>query len=123
MNKVMLLGRLVRDPELIYAAGTGTAVSKFTIAVNRKKKDEKADFISCVAFGKTAETIAQYFIKGRQIAIAGRIQTSDYEGQDGKKKYKTDIVIETFDFIGSNSSQNNTFQNDGMEEVDEDGPF
>ena len=74
MNKVVLVGRLTKDPELRYAAGSGVSTCRFTVAVNRIKKDE-ADFINCVAFNKPAELIAQYFVKGRQIAIAGHIQT------------------------------------------------
>lgn len=107
MNKVVLIGRLSRDPDLNFAAGTGTAVCRFSIAINRiKRKDkEKAevDFINCVAFGKTAESIAQYFIKGKQIAIQGNIRTGSYDGQDGTKRYTTDVIIESFEFVGNKS--------------------
>lgn len=101
MNKVVLIGRLTRDPELRYAAGSGTAVTRFTIAVNRQFKKDEADFIGCVAFGKTAETISQYLAKGSQIAIGGRIQTGSYDAQDGTKRYTTDVVVDNFEFIGS----------------------
>ena len=105
MNKVILIGRLTKDPELRFAAGSGTAVSRFTVAVNRrKKKDEEkqeADFINCVAFGKTAETISQYFTKGRQIAVTGNIRTGSYDTKDGTKRYTTDIAVESFEFIGN----------------------
>ena len=116
MNKVVLLGRLVKDPELRFAAGSGTAVARFTLAVNRQFKKDEADFISCIAFGKTGETIAQYITKGRQLAIAGNIRTGSYEAQDGTKRYTTDVVVESFDFIdsGSNSSKNNSNKNDGF---------
>ena len=74
MNKIILIGRLTKDPDLRFAAGSGTAVTRFTVAVNRQMKRDEADFINCIAFGKTGETIAQYLTKGRQIAINGNIQ-------------------------------------------------
>lgn len=100
MNKVVLVGRLTKDPELRFAAGTGTATCRFTVAVNRFKKGE-ADFINCVAWNKTAETIAQYLTKGREIAVSGSIRTGSYDAQDGTKRYTTDVNVESFDFIGS----------------------
>lgn len=115
MNKVVLVGRLTKDPELRYAAGSGVSTCRFTVAVNRMKKDE-ADFINCVAFNKTAELIAQYFLKGRQIAIAGHIQTGSYLKDDGAKVYTTDVVVETFDFIDSNSSNRNNTSNSSMDD-------
>ena len=124
MNKVVLVGRLTKDPELRYAAGSDIAVCKFTVAVNRMKKDE-ADFINCVAFNKTAETIAQYLTKGRQIAIAGRIQTNSYTSDDGTKRYTTDVVVETFEFCDSNksNSSNNSIDDDITPVDDGDMPF
>ena len=125
MNKAVLVGRLTKDPELRYAAGSDTAVCKFTVAVNRMKKDE-ADFINCVAFNKTAETIANYLVKGRKIAIAGRIQTDSYTAQDGTKRYTTDVVVETFEFCDSNknsSSSNNSIDDDVTPVDDADMPF
>lgn len=111
MNRVVLIGRLVRDPELKFAAGSGTAVCNFTLAVNRmKKKDQEkaeADFINCVSFGKIAETIAQYLTKGRQIAIAGSIRTGSYEAQDRTKRYTTDVYVDSFDFIDSKGNSEN----------------
>ena len=111
MNKVVLIGRLTKDPELRYAAGSGTAVTRFTIAVNRQFKKDEADFINCVAWNKTAETIAQYFTKGRPIAIVGHIQTGSYDAQDGTKRYTTDVAVESFEFIGSNGQANNQGSN------------
>ncbi|MBD7913105.1 MULTISPECIES: single-stranded DNA-binding protein [Clostridium] len=102
MNKVVLIGRLTKDPELRFAAGSGTAVSRFTVAVNRQFKKDETDFINCVAFGKTAETISQYLTKGRQIAVTGSIRTGSYDAQDGSKRYTTDVAVESFEFIGSN---------------------
>lgn len=109
MNSVNLIGRLVRDPELRYSQ-SGTAVLRFTVAVDRKlskdKKDEAernnqptADFISCTAFGKTAETISQYVGKGNQLAIEGHIQTGSYENKEGQRVYTTDIIVDGFTFI------------------------
>ena len=100
MNKVVLVGRLTKDPELKFAPETGTATCRFTVAVNRFKKGE-ADFINCVAWNKTAETIAQYLTKGRQIAVSGSIRTGSYDAQDGTKRYTTDVAVESFEFIGS----------------------
>lgn len=114
MNKVILIGRLTKDPELKYAAGSCTAVCRFNMAVTRPFKKDEIDFINCVAFGKTGETIAQYLTKGRQVAIAGRIQTGSYDAQDGSKRYTTDVVIENFEFIGSaggGNSSNNSNEN------------
>ena len=107
MNTVQLLGNIVRDPELKYAAGSGTAVSRFTVAVKRQFKKDESDFINCIAFGKTAETIAQYFVKGNKIAIIGHIQTGSYD-KDGKKVYTTDIIVDAFDFVSSKGSSNNS---------------
>lgn len=111
MNKVVLIGRLTKDPELRYAAGSGTAVTRFTIAVNRQFKKDEADFINCVAWNKTAETIAQYFTKGRPIAIVGHMQTGSYDAQDGTKRYITDVAVESFEFVGSNGQANNQGSN------------
>lgn len=114
MNKAILLGRLTRDPELRFAAGSGTAVSRFTVAVNRQFKKDETDFINCVAFGKTAETISQYFTKGKQIAVSGAIRTGSYDAQDGTKRYTTDIAVESFDFVessGKTEGQSNTQSN------------
>lgn len=134
MNKVVLIGRLTKDPDLKFAAGTGTAITNFTLAVNRPKDkngEVKADFINCVAFGKTAETIAQYLTKGRQLAVFGNIRTGSYEAQDGTKRYTTDVYVEGFDFIDSSDKKDKQeaeipvtrfagtpYENDGMEEVD-----
>jgi single-strand DNA-binding protein len=115
MNKVILLGRLTKDPELKFTAGTGTAVSRFTVAVNRQFKKDETDFINCVAFGKIAETISQYLTKGRQLAVTGSIRTGNYEAQDGTKRYTTDVAVDSFEFIGSKDVANNaTTQHDAF---------
>lgn len=103
MNKVILIGNLTKDVELNFTAGSGTAVARFTVAVARMKKGE-SDFPSCIAFGKTAETIAQYFFKGSKIAIEGHIQTGSYDAKDGTKRYTTDVIVDRFEFVGSNKN-------------------
>ena len=106
MNKVILIGRLTKDPELNFTAGTGTAVCRFNLAVTRPFKKDETDFINCIAFGKTGETIAQYLTKGRQLAVTGSIRTGSYDAKDGTKRYTTDIVVDSFEFIGSNKNEN-----------------
>lgn len=101
MNKVILLGRITRDPEAKQAGNT--TVTRFTLAVDRCFKSEgqpTADFISCVAFGKTAEFISKYFKQGAKMAIEGRIQTGNYE-KDGVKHYTTDVIVESVEFAES----------------------
>lgn len=118
MNKVVLLGKMTRDPELNFAANSGTGVCKFNLAVRRQFKKDETDFINCIAFGKTGETIAQYFVKGSPIAIVGNIRTGSYEAKDGTKRYTTDVIVESFEFIGnsksndSQSGQSNGFNDD-----------
>lgn len=103
MNKVILIGRLTRDPELRFTAGSGTAVSTFTLAVDRgfKSKDgqKEADFLNIVVWNKLAEVVANNLTKGRLAAVSGRIQTRSYEGNDGQKRYVTEIVAEDVQFL------------------------
>jgi single-strand DNA-binding protein len=102
MNKVILIGRLVKDPDLQFAKGSGMAICKFTLAVNRTVKKDNAptaDFFNCIAFDKRGETIAQYVHKGDQFAIIGQIQNRSYDDANGVKRYSTDIVVNEFDFI------------------------
>ena len=114
MNKVILMGRLTRDPEVRYSQGdNATAIARFTLAVDRRiKRDNEAsaDYINCVSFGRSAEFTEKYFHKGTKIVIAGRIQTGSYTNKDGQKVYTTDIVIEEQDFAESKaaSQQNNS---------------
>lgn len=114
MNKVILMGRLTRDPEVRYSQGdNATAIARFTLAVDRRiKRDNEAsvDYINCVSFGRSAEFAEKYFHKGTKIAIVGRIQTGSYTNKDGQKVYTTDIVIEEQDFAESKaaSQQNNS---------------
>jgi single-strand DNA-binding protein len=109
MNKVIIIGRLTKDPELKYTPGDGTAICRITVAVARAFKKDETDFINCVAFGKTGETIAQYFAKGRQIALAGNIRTGSYQGQGGTKMYTTNVIIENFEFVGNNNANNQSW--------------
>ncbi len=105
MNKVMLMGRLTRDPETKYTQGSQPmAITRYTLAVNRRmQKDgqQQADFISCVAFGKPAEFAEKYLHKGMKIAVEGRIQTGSYTRQDGQKVFTTDVVVESHEFCES----------------------
>ncbi|WP_333685678.1 single-stranded DNA-binding protein, partial [Enterocloster lavalensis] len=103
MNSVQLVGRLTRDPDVRYTDG-GTTVARFTLAVDRRfKKDggDEADFISCVAFGKTAEFLEKWFRKGQHLGLTGRIQTGSYVNQEGTKIYTTDVVTENVEFVES----------------------
>ena len=111
MNKVILMGRLTRDPEIRYSQGeNSTAVARFTLAVDRRFKrqndDQTADFINCVAFGKTAEFAERYLHQGTKIVGCGRIQTGSYTNKDGQRVYTTDVVLDEVEFAESkNASQ------------------
>lgn len=117
MNKVILMGRLTRDPEVRYGSGeNSTAVARYTIAVDRRFKrdgEQNADFIGCVAFGRNAEFAEKYLRQGTKIVLTGRIQTGSYTNRDGQKVYTTDIVVEEQEFAESkaatagNGGQNN----------------
>lgn len=98
MNNVTLIGRLTKDPEVRYTADQ-TAIAKFTVAVDRFGKEKQADFIPVTVFGKQAENCEKYLVKGRKVAIQGRIQTGSYENKEGKKVYTTDVVANTVEFI------------------------
>ncbi len=106
MNKVILLGRMARDPEVRYTqSAEPMAVCRFAIAVDRPfrrdSNERNVDFINCVCFGRRGENIGQYFHKGNRIAVSGRIQTGEYTDQSGNKRYTTDVVVEDFDFCES----------------------
>ncbi len=109
MNRVILLGRLARNPELKYTqAVEPVAVCRFAVATDRpfaKEGDVTADFISCVAFGRRAENISQYFHKGRRIALQGRLQVSSYTDGQGNKRYSTDVIVDDFEFV-DNKAEN-----------------
>ena len=97
MNDVNLTGRLTKDPD-VRTTASGATITKFTLAVSRWKKDDGADFIPCLAWGKTAEIMGQYLKKGSLIGVSGHIQTGSYE-KDGARHYTTDVVVERFDFL------------------------
>ena len=115
MNKVILMGRLTRDPEVRYAQGNDNmAIARYSLAVDRRfKKDgdeQTADFINCIAFGKAGEFAEKYFRKGTKIAVVGRIQTGSYTNKDGQKVYTTDVVVEEQEFAeskGNGSTEGN----------------
>lgn len=117
MNKVVLIGRLTKDPELRFTPGSGTAVATVTLAVDRRlpNKDgqREADFISVVIWGKSAENTANYMGKGRLMGVSGRIQTRSYDAKDGTKRYVTEVVAEEVQFLdkGNNTSKPNTMNN------------
>lgn len=107
MNKVILMGRLARDPEVRYGGANNTAVAKYSLAVPRKFKrdgDQECDFINCVAFGKLGEFAEKYLRKGIKIVIVGRIQTGSYTNKDGQKVYTTDVVVEEQEFAESKNA-------------------
>jgi single-strand DNA-binding protein len=110
MNKVILMGRLTRDPDIRYSAGeNSTAVARYTLAVDRRfRRDsdqgQSADFISCVAFGRSAEFAEKYFHQGIKIVVTGRIQTGSYTNRDGNKVYTTDVVVEDQEFAESRNA-------------------
>jgi len=111
MNKVILMGRLTRDPEVRYSAGeNATAVARYTLAVDRRFRRDSdgatADFIGCVAFGRSAEFAEKYFRQGLKIVVTGRIQTGSYTNKDGVKVYTTDVVVEDQEFAESKSASN-----------------
>ena len=105
-NLVILTGRLTKEPELKHGA-SGSAYCKFTLAVNRMKKDDPADFILCSAFGKTAELIAEYVRKGHQLGVQGRLQQDTYE-KDGEKISKTGVTVDKIEFLESNKTESTT---------------
>ena len=105
-NLVILTGRLAREPELKHGS-SGTAYCKFTLAVNRMKKDDPADFVFCSAFGKTAELIAEYVKKGNNLGVQGRLQQDTYE-KDGEKISKTGVTVDKIEFLESNKTESTT---------------
>lgn len=131
MNKVILIGRLTRDPEIRYTSGENQrAVARYTLAVERRRRkgeDQTADFINCVVFDRGAEFAEKYLFQGTKIVISGRLQTGSYTNKDGRKVYTTDVVVEEQEFAESKavsdngrgrtsdrkSSQNNAPEQDG----------
>ena len=112
MNKVILMGRLTRDPEVRYSAGENAlAIARYTLAVDRRFRrdgEASADFIQCVSFGRTAEFAEKYFRQGLKIAVTGRIQTGSYTNRDGQKVYTTGVVVEDQEFAESKASSDSS---------------
>ena len=143
MNKVILMGRLTRDPDIRYSTGeSATAVARYTLAVDRRFRrdgEQTADFIGCVAFGRNAEFAEKYLHQGTKIVAVGRIQTGSYTNKDGQKVYTTDVVVEEQEFAESKASSegngggysgsgsNNSSSGDGFmnvpDGIDEELPF
>ena len=137
MNKVILMGRLTKDPDIRYSQGEKpTAIARFTLAVDRKFKQDgqpTADFINCLAFGKRAEFLEKYCKKGTKLVIEGSWQTGNYTNKDGNKVYTNDCLVESCEFAESKSSENNNSSNqntiggDGFmnipDGIDEELPF
>lgn len=144
MNKVILMGRLTRDPEVRYSQGDNSmAIARYSLAVDRRYKrdgdEQTADFINCVAFGKSGEFAEKFLHKGTKIAVVGRIQTGSFTNKDGQKVYTTDVVVEEQEFAesknsgngagnanaptNSNTSTNNDFMNIPDEIDDSELPF
>lgn len=117
MNKVILLGRLTRDPEVRYSQGENpVCIARYTLAVDRryhKEGEQSADFVSCIAFGRAGEFAEKYLHQGSKILIGGRIQTGSYTNKEGQKVYTTDVVVEEHEFAESKSSGNNAGGNGG----------
>lgn len=130
MNKVILLGRLTKDPEIRYTQGNSPMmVARYTLAVNRRFKkqgESEADFINCVAFGKNAEFAEKYLNRGRQIGVVGRLQVSAWEDSSGKRRWSTDVIVEEHYFADSKTEskaepKHELYTVDDVE--DEDLPF
>ena len=138
MNKVILMGRLTRNPEVRYSQGENSmAIARYTIAVDRRVRrdgdQQTADFINCVAFGRSGEFAEKYFHKGIKIAVTGRIQTGSYTNKDGQRVYTTDVIVEEQEFAESKSkseestAKQNNVDADGFmhfpDGIDEELPF
>ena len=124
MNRVILIGRLTRDPDVRYSQGAEPlAIARYTLAVDRRGRrdansDQTADFISCVAFGRNGEFAEKYLKQGTKIAVTGRIQTGSYTNKDGNKVYTTDVVVEDHEFVESKGSSSSS----GFEPMDRPAP-
>lgn len=121
MNSVIMVGRLTRDPELRFIAGSGKAVATFAMAVDRPfAKEKTADFFNVVVWGKPAENVANYLAKGRQVAVKGYLQSRSYEDKAGQKRYVTEIVADQVEFIDRGERKDKPAQNSGLDTFGED---
>ena len=122
MNRVILMGRLTREPDIRWTQGSpSTQIARYTLAVDRRGKDKDADFINCIAFNKSADFAEKYLHKGTKILVEGRIQTGSYTNKDGQKVYTTDIIVDSHEFVESakvnepsTSNGNDGFINEGF---------
>ena len=125
MNKIILLGRLTRDPEIRYSQGENSmAIARFTLAVNRRYKrqgEPEADFFNCTAFGKQAEFVQNYLKQGTQILASGRVQNDNYTNKEGQKVYSVQIMIEELEFAGSKGSSDAGTQQQATPQTDNNG--
>ncbi len=114
MNKVILMGRLTRDPELRYTNGENSmAIARYTLAVDRtikKQGEQSADFINCVAFSKAAEFAEKYFMQGMRVLVSGRIQTGNYTNKEGQKVYITEVIVDTQEFADSKGAGDSSYK-------------
>ena len=121
MNKVILMGRLTRDPEVRYTQTTNTLVASFTLAVNRRfvkqGEERQTDFINIVAWNKTGEFVSKYFKKGQQVAVVGRLQTRSYQDNNNQTRYVTEVIAEEVYFADSNKNENDTNANEQFEKI------
>ena len=126
MNKAILMGRLTSDPEMRQTQ-SGVSCARFTIAINRRFQREETDFINCVAWRQNADFICKYFTKGNMIAVVGSIQTRSWEGQDGKRNYATEVVVDEAHFTGSKSESGmapqNSYQSVGQANAPKESPI
>ena len=124
MNKVILLGRLTKDPEVRYTQTSNTLVASFTLAVNRRfvrqGEERQADFINIVAWNKTGEFVSKYFKKGQQVAVVGRLQTRSYQDNNNQTRYVTEVIAEEVYFADSNKTENKTSTDEQFEITDPD---
>lgn len=133
MNKVVLMGRFTRDPEIRMTTGEKqTTIARFSLAVDRRfnRDEQSADFINCVAFGKTAEIIEKYMHKGIKVTLSGRIQTGSYTNKEGNKVYTTDVIVEEIEFAESKASSKSNSDQPAKDDfvnvpdgIDEELPF
>lgn len=124
MNKVILMGRLTRDPDVRYSTGDNLAIARYTLAVDRRFRrdgEAAADFINCVTFGRAAEFAEKYLRQGTKIAVSGRIQTGNYTNRDGHKVYTTEIVVEEQEFAEGKNAGSGSSHSQPAPETDPDG--
>lgn len=121
MNLVIMMGRLTKDPTVSYGGANNTCIARFSLAVDRRFKKNETDFFECTSFGKTAEAVEKYLIKGTKIVISGEVQNNNYTNKDGQKVYGTRIMVNSWEFAESKKPANS--EDEFMDVPDEDIPF